>query len=1219
MDSTSLKEFRRWAVDDAGMTINPSICVINGEYNDGTKSAPSFETSVAPASGTDVVTATSPMGCQVYTAREIKKGEVIMTCPRSAMITPDLVAASDAGRAVLACCKNVKKSDNRTSSESNGNDDDDDNDDDVDNNSDTENKLGKIGLLTKYWDAFENTVLCENKVLQKIASNSGTQMLVSTLRQRDRAEKAYKTEMECSCTRHGNETDDPPVELADRGVISTRAPFLAFLIHQRFSSESNPPIVSSKTKVDFEAILSTDGETNTIAVVEQIPLMEDSPSSFGPYARSMPSTVPLPINWKRNELALLTDCVSGSNMLKATVATTTQLATEYIALINAGILTRFPSIFTPEMMTWSNWLWAASMYSSRVFPVSCYLDTGLFSATALSDGSKSNQTGLHFYSPPEVWDELGVLIPFLDMVNHDIDAKSIRWEQSIGEKSPLMDDNDDDSGGEKADEPHPPQAVAIKRVRKHQQIYFDYGGGSLANEQLIIQYGFAQLLNNCDAVEIGWGLIDGVGNVSCPADYVSMIERSNDDGPYLVYESSDGTAINEWWSDDRLKLLEKEAFSSVGNSFMSDLKLGRRMISTAHFSGEINPLLLTAIVVATMAEPDLQQVQASGKDRGDDATDIIITPRHQRVLRNYLLFLFSRKLEKLLTSISLGLKNHYPQLSRLWTKVSEDGIYYKPAMVSTGVESDVGNDSAIGWQTIFDQHAYATTMEVEKHYYALAPDSCVLALYDGHLRSLQATVNSLLTREKFERGVLKQLEELGYAIDTDDGVQRNSASINTINGSKGGGQSLDKGRGSKRDEGKGSPKRKRNRNRNKRDDRPSALKLHVGNLSYTTVLSELYDYFIREYGKDNILECHIPTERATGKSRGFGFVTMPEEVARQVLSSGKRLEISGRILRVAESNSLGTGKSASRPYTEIVPPQDRCSVCGYRPKYCVCQNGPILGGVAARGPVRGYGEPPRDNDYYGRDYRQDRRDSSRSPSPYSRRRSRDNQDDYYRDPYNRDRDRDRRFLEHNDTRRDTSRSRSSSRGRERDRSRDRRRDQKDHDGDHERDSRYYNDDYSISSGSSYSRSPSTGRDRSRDQKRDRDTDRSSRNRDRYRDRGRGRSRDKPRERSGERSDRRDRDRNTGKNHKSLDSAQLRLSGDTKGGDDEEGMIDDRMGGSLQDVNDGDGKDGGEESFSDVNRKRRSRSRSRDRDRDRDRSKKGRKKRRRRARSNSRSP
>ena len=46
---------------------------------------------------------------------------------------------------------------------------------------------------------------------------------------------------------------------------------------------------------------------------------------------------------------------------------------------------------------------------------------------------------------------------------------------------------------------------------------------------------------------------------------------------YLVYESMESEAINNWWSDDRLGLLENAAFSNVDSSFLSSLKMGKKM------------------------------------------------------------------------------------------------------------------------------------------------------------------------------------------------------------------------------------------------------------------------------------------------------------------------------------------------------------------------------------------------------------------------------------------------------------------------------------------------------------------------------------------------------------------------------------------------------------------------------------------------------------------
>jgi hypothetical protein len=293
-------------------------------------------------------------------------------------------------------------------------------------------------------------------------------------------------------------------------------------------------------------------------------------------------------------------------------------------------------------------------------------------------------------------------------------------------------------------------------------------------------------------------------------------------------------------------------------------------------------------------------------------------------------------------------------------------------------------------------------VEVEKHYYALAPDSCVLTLYDGHLQSLQTAIDGLLTTEKFEAGVLKQLEDLGFTVLTHDdvigsskgGKDKSARNGNAGKGNDGKDDSRRKGDEGQKNEGK-SPKKKRNRKRNSSSnmgDRPPAIKLHVGNLSYTTTPGDLFDFFARDYGRDNVLECHIPAERATGKSRGFGFVTLPEHIGREILNSGRKCEVGGRILKVAESNSAGSNKPNRHP--EAPPPvsNDRCSICGYRPKYCVCASGPTMPGLQMdNGPGPDYG---RDHDYYGRDrYRRDRR--SRSRSPYRR----SSRDDYYRDSY----------------------------------------------------------------------------------------------------------------------------------------------------------------------------------------------------------------------------
>ena len=50
------------------------------------------------------------IGCQVRTCRDLKKDEVALSIPRSAMITPDLIMASDAGLAIFNCIQQPQPS-----------------------------------------------------------------------------------------------------------------------------------------------------------------------------------------------------------------------------------------------------------------------------------------------------------------------------------------------------------------------------------------------------------------------------------------------------------------------------------------------------------------------------------------------------------------------------------------------------------------------------------------------------------------------------------------------------------------------------------------------------------------------------------------------------------------------------------------------------------------------------------------------------------------------------------------------------------------------------------------------------------------------------------------------------------------------------------------------------------------------------------------------------
>ena len=77
------------------------------------------------------------------------------------MVTPDLIAVSDAGRAILACCQT--------------------------NSSNNQKEEGK-GKYNNFWNAFGITSKLEKMQAQKIQQNSGTQLLVKILQERKKVE-----------------------------------------------------------------------------------------------------------------------------------------------------------------------------------------------------------------------------------------------------------------------------------------------------------------------------------------------------------------------------------------------------------------------------------------------------------------------------------------------------------------------------------------------------------------------------------------------------------------------------------------------------------------------------------------------------------------------------------------------------------------------------------------------------------------------------------------------------------------------------------------------------------------------------------------------------------------------------------------------------------------------------------------------------------------------
>jgi cold-inducible RNA-binding protein len=79
------------------------------------------------------------------------------------------------------------------------------------------------------------------------------------------------------------------------------------------------------------------------------------------------------------------------------------------------------------------------------------------------------------------------------------------------------------------------------------------------------------------------------------------------------------------------------------------------------------------------------------------------------------------------------------------------------------------------------------------------------------------------------------------------------------------------------------------------------MKLYVGNLSFETTENDLQDLF-EQHGK--VSEVALMMDRMTGKSRGFGFVTMENKAeadAAMAALNGK--EVNGRTLNLNEARA----------------------------------------------------------------------------------------------------------------------------------------------------------------------------------------------------------------------------------------------------------------------------------------------------------------------------
>ena len=93
-------------------------------------------------------------------------------------------------------------------------------------------------------------------------------------------------------------------------------------------------------------------------------------------------------------------------------------------------------------------------------------------------------------------------------------------------------------------------------------------------------------------------------------------------------------------------------------------------------------------------------------------------------------------------------------------------------------------------------------------------------------------------------------------------------------------------------------------------------KIYVGNLPFSATESEVRDLFAQHGTVESVV---LPTDRDTGRPRGFGFVQMPDADAQRAMEALNGFNLGGRPLRVNEAqdrprSSGGGGRGGGGGY-----------------------------------------------------------------------------------------------------------------------------------------------------------------------------------------------------------------------------------------------------------------------------------------------------------------
>jgi RNA recognition motif-containing protein len=134
--------------------------------------------------------------------------------------------------------------------------------------------------------------------------------------------------------------------------------------------------------------------------------------------------------------------------------------------------------------------------------------------------------------------------------------------------------------------------------------------------------------------------------------------------------------------------------------------------------------------------------------------------------------------------------------------------------------------------------------------------------------------------------------------------------------------------------------------------------LYLGNLPYDTTPADV-EQMLQRAGVASVVRVNLPLDPASGRPRGFGFVTLASaEDAQSAVDGLRDADLKGRRISASIAHARGTGPRPARPSFGGGPPPAGGAGAGYPPRSFSPRDEPRWGGPDEGPPDPSLGPPP---------------------------------------------------------------------------------------------------------------------------------------------------------------------------------------------------------------------------------------------------------------------